>query len=112
MIALELILFSGMCREQCNGHLYVLESIEWGAKVKIVDVDSHELCIFCAENAVPQKFCCCHVRCSCSQFTWVLDQVTPCCDPYPVGICFLWSEVHHKACISNDSIAGICLISS
>ena len=49
----HVLLFAGVLREDGQLHLHVLNTIQWGAKVEILDIHTHELCIFRAEDTVP-----------------------------------------------------------
>ncbi len=55
-VLLQVVLFSCPGWEEGERHFHVLESIEWGHHIKILDVKTHEFCAIGAEDAVPHQF--------------------------------------------------------
>ena len=68
------------------GHTFVL--IQWGAPVKVFDVNAQEFCIFSSEDTVPQNFGHSEISHSGGKFTWVVEKIAADHDADVVGLAF------------------------
>ena len=50
----EVILIDDMFRDKLEWHFHVLKAVERSIKIKVLDIDSHELGIFGTNHAVPK----------------------------------------------------------
>ena len=104
LMFLEAVLIDGVLGEQANWEFHVLEPIEWPSQIKILDINSHELCILGAEDAVPNDFGCSEVGGAGGKFAGVFDEVASCGHADAVWIFLLWAEVDDDASVSNNAI--------
>ena len=69
----EAIFFDDILGEQIHFHAKVFLPIHGSHEVKILDVDSHELCIGCGDDAVEHEFDCEDISCGCAAVIWIVD---------------------------------------
>ena len=95
-----------MVRKKLEGHFHVFVPIQRRGEIETLNIEAHILSIFGAEDTVPQNFGGSEVGRSGGEFTWVLYEVPPSRDAYPIGVFFLWTIVDHDASICYNSVDG------
>ena len=67
------VFFDDILWEQFQFHVKVFVSIHGSHEVKILDVDSHEFCIGCGDDAVEHELDCEEISCGCAAVIWIVD---------------------------------------
>ena len=63
----RVVLLGGVLREDGQWHLHILKTVQWCVEVEILDIHTHELCIFRAEDTVPYYFGGGEISCPCGE---------------------------------------------
>ena len=87
-----------------KGHSHVFISIQWSSKVEVFNVEAGVSCTWRADYAIPHDLCCGQFRCSCCQFSRVVDEVSAGSYSYSVWILFLRSIIYYHSCVCYNSV--------
>lgn len=94
-----------MFGEDGKWHFHVFVAFERSTEVKVLDIDAHEFCFGGAEYTIPNDFTCGQVGRSCSEFTWVVYEVSAGGDSYAIRVLFLWAIVDNNSSVCYGTIA-------
>ena len=97
----EVILVDDVLGEQFNFHSEVLVSLHWGHEVEVLDIDGHEFCIRCGDDAVEQEFDREEIGSRRAAVIWIVDEVASDGDAGAVGIFLLRSIGAYDASICD-----------
>ena len=73
----QVVLVNDVLREEGEWYSHVFVPVEQSTEVEILDIDSHESCIFSAENTVPNDLGGCEIRCSSCELMRVIYEISP-----------------------------------
>ena len=89
---LEVVLVDDVLWDVGYFQLHVFGAVHWCVQIKILDVDRHETCTLCGDDAVEQHFHCHHIGRWSAAIVGVIDAVADDGESYPVWVFFSLAE--------------------
>jgi len=93
----QVVLLHDDCRDVFDGDSHVFVSCHRRVEIEILDIDRHEFCSWCTNDAVEQAFDGGEVGSGCADFAVVYDAITADGEAYAFGFGFVGLEGRNNA---------------